>query len=146
MAQIFESVFMKKEFDHFYQVLILNLSQCDNCGVLKCFYCNKFTASCFLCRTERCKNCFKFNNTAAFFYEHCSEEQWSYICNFLYDLFHISRISRWYFKDISRPINSSITNTSFIISSSDPIKKKKKKKTIYYMLGNRKYKFYNSNL
>ena len=48
-------------------------------------------------------------------------------------LFYISWISRWYFKDILRPINSSITNTSFIISSSDPIKNsvKKNKKRQY---------------
>lgn len=106
---------MKKEFDNLCQVLIPNLNQCDNCGVLKCFYCNKFTASCSLCRGERCKNCFKYNTAMDFFYEHYSEEQWSYICNFLHDLFHISWISRQFFKDVSKLIYSSINNTSFII-------------------------------
>ena len=127
MAEIFKSAMMKKGFEQLYQVLIPNLNVCDNCGILKCFYCNKFIASCSLCSAERCKNCVKYNNAVDFFYNQCSAEQWNYICNFLYDLFHISWIRRWYFKDISRPINSSVTKTSFLIASSNPLKNSVKK-------------------
>ena len=45
-----------------------------------------------------------------------------YICNFLHDLFHVSWISRCSFKDIEKPINSSIAKTTFLISSNNLIK------------------------
>ena len=60
----------------------------------------------------------------------------SYICNFLHDLFHVSWISRCSFKDIEKPINSSITKTTFLISSNNLIKNSvvnKNKKSIFYM-------------
>ena len=64
-------------------------------------------------------------------------------------LFNVSWISRWYFKDIARPVNSSIRKTCFMISS-DSLKNSVKKnysksRTIYYMKGNRKYRFYSNN-
>ena len=147
-AKIVQSSVFKNEFDHFYQILIPSLNSCGNCGVLKCFYCSKFTVSCSLCRNERCKNCFQFKNATDFFYEHCSKEQWNYICNFLHDLFDASWISRWYFKDITRPITSSIKNSCFLISSNcvkNSVKKNCNKRTIYYMKGNRTYKFFINN-
>lgn len=147
-AEIFKSSYLKKEFEYFYQVLMPNLNTCGNCGVVKCFYCNTFTVSCTLCRKERRKSCFKYKSAVTFFNEHCNEEQWAYICNFLHDFFNISWISRWYFKDIKRPINSSIRNTCFIISSDDSIEnsvKKNKGRTIYYVMGNNKYKFFSNH-
>lgn len=139
---------MKKEFEYSYEILIPSLNVCGNCGIFKCFYCKKFTASCTLCKNEKCRSCFKYKNAVDFFYERCNHEHWNYICNFLHDLFNVSWISRWYFKDIARPTNSSIMNTSFIIYSDSPVKnhvKKNKKRTIYYIIGNRKYKFYSND-
>ena len=66
---------MKKEFEEFCRVLLPNLNECGNCGIIKCFYCTKFTVSCSLCSNERCKNCTKYNNAIEFFYEHCTEAQ-----------------------------------------------------------------------
>ena len=66
---------MKKEFEEFYRVLLPNLNECGNCGIIKCFYCTKFNVSCSLCRNERCKNCTKYNNAIEFFCEHCTEAQ-----------------------------------------------------------------------
>ena len=73
MAQIFDSSFMKKDFENLYQVIIPSLNERNNCGILKCFYCIKFTESCSLCRAERCKNCFRYTNAIEFFYEHAEK-------------------------------------------------------------------------
>ena len=70
--------------------------------------------------------------------------------------FHVSWITKCSFKDINKPINSSIKKTTFLISSNFVNNKnnnnnnnnnfvnKKRSKSIYYMIRNRKYKFYNS--
>ena len=149
MAVIFESDILKKEFDDFYQRLIPSLNSCENCGIFKCSYCIRFTVSCSLCRRDRCKKCFAYKNSINFFLENCSEEQWDYICNFVHDLLNVSWMTCWYFKDL-KPINSSIRQTSFIISN-DPrknlnrVNNNNNNKSIYYLIGNRKYKFYSNN-
>ena len=75
---------------------------------------------------------------------------------FYIQFFHISWITKCSFKDINKPINSSIKKTTFLISSNFVNNKnnnnnnnnnfvnKKRSKSIYYMIRNRKYKFYNS--
>ena len=59
--------YIKKKFGDFYQRIIPSLNRCDTCGILKCFYCSKFTASCSLCRRNTCKNCFPYKNAIDFF-------------------------------------------------------------------------------
>lgn len=134
---------MKKEFEEFYRVLIPNLNRCNNCQILKCFYCMKFNSSCSLCRHERCKHYVKYNNSINFFYEHCTEMQWSYICNFVHDLCNLSWITKSMFTDVQRPIYSSVNKTAFLCSSNRFLSvNRNNKNNIYYMLGNKKYKFY----
>ena len=119
MAQIFQSFFMKKEFEDLYRVLIPNLNKCGNCGFTKCFRCTKFDDSCGHCRQYRCTECVKFINAIEFFYECSNQEEWNYICNFLHDLFRVNSVTRMNFRDISEPINFPINKTAFIVSSSD---------------------------
>ena len=87
MAQIFQSFFMKKEFEDLYRVLIPNLNKCGNCGFTKCFRCNHFDDSCDLCKQYRCEHCAKFINSIKFFYESAKDKEWDYIFNFLHNLF-----------------------------------------------------------
>ena len=87
MAQIFQSFFMKKEFEDRYRVLIPNLNKYGNCGSTKCFQCKVFDYSCVECQHFRCKNCVKFMHSVKFFYENAKGEEWDYIFNFLHDLF-----------------------------------------------------------
>ena len=92
------------------------------------------------------KSCVKFFNSIEFFYQNSTKEQWDYICNFLHDCLRLHWITKQSFKDMSKIITSRVKNTCFIISSNahvdNNIKIKDKKRAIYYMLGNRKYKFY----
>ena len=87
MAVIFQSFFMKTEFEELYKVLIPNLNECGNCGITKCCIYKKFDASCILCRHDRCKACVKFINSTELLYERSTKEQWDYICNFIHIFF-----------------------------------------------------------
>ena len=143
MAQIFGSYFLQSEFKRLYQTLLLNLNKCGSCGIIKCFYCKKFEISCASCRTDRCKNCAKFFYTIEFFYEHTTKDQWDYLCNFSHDLLRVHSITKSSFRDII-PINSTIKNSCFVISTNninDSVKIKKNN-AIYFMFGNRKYRFF----
>ena len=145
MAVIFQNYFLQKEFQDLYRVLLVELNDCGACGIEKCFYCNKFDASCVSCRNDRCKACIKFFNSINFFYINSSEEQWDYICNFLYDIFYLHYITRQCFFDVHAPLEPSIRDSCFLVSSSDSKKMyttTNGKKKIYYTLGNRQYRFY----
>ena len=147
MAQIFGSYFMQSEFKNLYQTLLPNLNECGNCRITKCYFCVKFDASCQSCRIQRCKNCIKFFNAIEFFYGQATKKQWDYICNFLHDLFRVHRITKSSFKDIEKPIKSSVKNSCFIVSSNNVNNsiKVKKNTAIYYMLGVHKYKCFYSD-
>ena len=151
MAVIFNSSILKNEFEDLYRKIIPKLNDCNNCGILKCTYCSRFTVSCSLCRKSRCKNCVSFKKIVDLLFEKCSKDQWDYVCNFLHDLFRISWFTTCCFKDL-KWINSLIKNISFIVSN-DPREDFKKnyirkndynKRTVHYLIGNRKYKFYSS--
>ena len=75
MAKIFQSYFMQKEFKELYKVLLVSLSDCGACGIIKCFYCTKFDVSCSSCRNKRCRACVKFFNSLNFFYTKSNKEQ-----------------------------------------------------------------------
>ena len=141
MAEIFNSPLVKKEFEKFYQEIIPNLNDCNNCGITQCLFCNKFKWTCCMCRSDSCKNCIAHKNSVDLFYEKCNQEEWNYICNILYDFFSVSWISRWYFKDISKVITSSIDKTVFMVAYSEQFPSKKFCRGIYYMLGDGKYEF-----
>lgn len=146
MAIIFKTSSLRKEFEELCQKIIPKLNDCNNCGILKCVFCSKFTVSCSICRKDRCKNCVLFQNTVDLLFEKCSKEQWDYVCNFLYDLFRVSWLTAYCFKDL-KPINSSVKNIGFVISN-DPREELKKNQVknsrteSYYLTGSRKYKFY----
>ena len=144
MAKIFNSYFMQKEFEQLYRVLLPSLNECGACGIVKCYLCKKFDVTCSPCKFRRCAPCVKFFNTLNFFYKNSSREQWNYVCNFLHDLFRLHYRTKEFFKDVSVPIRSSIRHSCFIVSSDEKktIMTSDKKKKIFYMLGNRKYKFY----
>ena len=142
MAQFFNSYFMQSEFTNLYRELIPKLNNCNACGITKCSLCEKFGITCYGCRFQRCKSCVKFFNSIEFFYQNSTKEQWDYICNFLHDCLRLHWITKQSFKDMSKIITSRVKNTCFIISSNAHVDNNIKKRAIYYMLGNRKYKFY----
>ena len=144
MAQIFQSFFMKKEFEDLYRVLIPNLNKCGNCGSTKCFQCKVFDYSCVECQHFRCKNCVKFMHSVKFFYENAKDEEWDYIFNFLHDLFRVDDITRTYFTDIRESIQFPTSRTDFIVSRvvGGSFFKFKKDGHIYYLTEDRRYIFY----
>ena len=90
------------------------------------------------------KNVLNSLTLSNFFYGRSNQEEWNYICNFLHDLFRVNWITRINFRDISEPIIFPINKTAFTVSSSDQnsFLRLKKDGCMYYMLGNRKYRFY----
>ena len=145
MAVIFQSYFLQKEFQDLYRVLLVELNDCGACGIEKCFYCNKFDASCVSCRNNRCRACIRFFNSLTFCYNNSSKEQWDYLCNFLYDIFRLHDITKRCFFDVRAPLEPSIRNSYFLVPSNDSKKMctaTNGKKKIYYTLGNRQYRFY----
>ena len=146
MAKIFHSYFIQSEFTNLYRQLIPNLNKCNACGITKCSLCKKFDITCYGYRFQRCKACVKLFNSIKFFYQNTTKEKWNYICNFLHDFFRLHWITKESFKDVKAIITSPIKHTCFIISDNAHVdnnfKIKDKKRAIYYMLGNRKYKFY----
>lgn len=70
-------------------------------------------------------------------------EEWNYVCNFLYDLFRVHDITRQFF-DSPTPLTFEIGNSFFVYSdrSNKTLVTNNGKKKIYYIIGNRKYKFY----
>ena len=143
MAKIFHSYFMQREFEQLYRVLLPPLNECGACGITKCYVCKRFDVSCLPCLFRRCVECVKFFNTLNFFFKNSSRDQWNYICNFLHNLFRLHFKTKQYFWDVSAPIRSNIRDSCFIVLS-DVVKNRtsRDKKKIYYLLGNRKYKFY----
>ena len=129
MAIIFKTSSLRKEFEELYQKIIPKLNDCNNCGILKCVFCSKFIVSCSICRKDRCKNCVLFQNTVDLLFEKCSKEQWDYVCNFLYDLFRVSWLTAYCFKDL-KSINSSVKKYWFCYfeRSKRGIKKKSSQK------------------
>ena len=93
-----------------------------------------------------CTACVKFFNTLVFFYLNATEYQWNYICNFLYDVFRLDKVTRVNFKDFLIPISFSISDTLFITSRNREIVNKIRndlgKRSIYFFLDYKKYKFY----
>ena len=67
MAIIFKTSSLRKEFEELCQKIIPELNDCNNCGILKCVFCSKFTVSCSICRKDRCKNCVLFQNTVIYY-------------------------------------------------------------------------------
>ena len=135
---------MQKEFEQLYRVLLLSLNEC---GIVKCYLCKKFYVTCSRCKFRRCVPCVKSLNTLNFIYKNSvelSREQWNYVCNFLHDLFRLNYRTKEFLKDISVPIRSSIRHSCFIVSLDEKktIMTSDKKKKIFYMLGNRKHRFY----
>ena len=116
MAQIFQSFFMKKEFEDLYRVLIPNLNKCGNCGSTKCFQCKVFNYPCVECQHFRCKNCIKFIHSVKSFYENAKDEEWDYIFNFLHDIFRVSDITSTNFTGIWESIQFPTIRTDFIVS------------------------------
>ena len=97
-----------------------------------------------MCRCECCRNCIFYKNLVKLFQEHCSLEEWNYICNFLNDYFRVSLISRQFFKDIFIVPNTLIDRTVFSVSSNpEHFKSKKVCKRIYYVNSNKKFDFSN---
>ena len=135
---------MQKEFEQLYRVLLPSLNECGACGIVKCYPCKNFDVTCSPCKFRRCAPCVKFFNTLNFFYKNSSSEHWNYVCNFLHDLFRLHYRTKEFFKDVFVPIRSSIRHSCFIVSSDEKkaIMTSDKKKKIFYMLGNRKHKFY----
>ena len=83
---------------------------------------------------------------ASFFYLNATEYQWNYICNFLYDVFRLDKVTRVNFKDVLTPIGFSNSDTLFITSRTGEIVNKIRnhlgKRSIYFFLDYKKYKFY----
>ena len=109
MESYFKSYFMKNKFRKLYQVLLPALNLCNACGFTKCYSCEKFETNCTECKLIRCINCVKFQNSIHFFYIHTTIGQWSYVCNFLYDVFRLHDITRANFNDVSIPMMRSIS-------------------------------------
>lgn len=136
---------MQSESKNLHQQLIPNLNKCDACGITQCSLCEKYDFF-YGCRYQRCKPCMKFFNSIEFFYQNATRDQWNYICNFLHDFFRLHCITKQTFKDVNKIVNSKVKNTCFIISDSAHINNnivtRDKKRAIYYILGNKRYKFY----
>ena len=116
--QMFNNGYLEKEFKELYQVIIPNLNQCNNCNKLKCNSCFNFRSECTFCRISRCKNCQLFKNSKDLLFEKCTQEQWDYVINFIYDLFDISIFSIQSYTDL-KFINQEVKdrNRSIIFSS-----------------------------
>ena len=82
------------------------------------------------------------SNTLNFFFKNSSRDQWNYICNFLHNLFRLHFKTKQYFWDVSAPIRSNIRDSCFIVLSEVVKNRTSRKIYIYYLLTNRKYKFY----
>ena len=140
---------MQKEFQDLHRVLLVALNDCQACSVIKCFYCTKFDVGCDSCRDRRCKPCVKFLNSLNFFYTNSIAEQWSCLCNFLFDLFRLHSITRQYFVDVRAHLECNLRD-SFFIYSRDTSKKTLMtidlKEKLYYTIENRTYKFYHKPL
>lgn len=107
MAKIFQTEFLKKEFEEFYRVIIPNLNNCDSCGILKWRYCFIFQYDCRMCQIMRCKNFQLLKNYKDLLFEKCSVEQWQYIVNFIHDLFNLSLYSIFCYDDL-KPISEKV--------------------------------------
>ena len=116
MAKIFQSYFMQTEFQDLYRVLLVALNNCQACGVIKCFYCTKFDVGCDCCRDRRCKLCVKFFNSLNFFCTNSTAEQWSYLRNFLFDLFCLHSITRQYFVDVRAQLECNLRQFFYLFS------------------------------
>ena len=106
---------MQTEFQDLYRVLLVALNNCQACGVIKCFYCTKFDVGCDCCRDRRCKPCVKFFNSLNFFCTNSTAEQWSYLRNFLFDLFCLHSITRQYFVDVRAQLECNLRVFLFIL-------------------------------
>lgn len=122
--QMFNNGYLEKEFKGLYQVIIPNLNQWNNCNKLKCSSCFYFWFECTFCRISRCKNCQLFKNNKDLLFEKCTQEQWDYVINLIYDLFDISIFSIQSYTDL-KFINQKVKdkNKSIIFSSKNFNKK-----------------------
>ena len=122
--QMFNDGYLEKEFKGLYQVIIPNLNQWNNCNKLKCNSCFYFWFECTFCRISRCKNCQLFKNNKDLLFEKCTQEQWDYVINLIYDLFDISIFSIQSYTDL-KFINQKVKdkNKSIIFSSKNFNKK-----------------------
>lgn len=122
--QMFNNGYLEKEFKGLYQVIIPNLNQWNNCNKLKCNSCFYFWFECTFCRISRCKNCQLFKNNKDLLFEKCTQEQWDYVINLIYDLFDISIFSIQSYTDL-KFINQKVKdkNKSIIFSSKNFNKK-----------------------
>ena len=122
--QMFNNGYLEKEFKGLYQVIIPNLNQWNNCNKLKCNSCFYFWFECTFCRISRCKNCPLFKNNKDLLFEKCTQEQWDYVINLIYDLFDISIFSIQSYTDL-KFINQKVKdkNKSIIFSSKNFNKK-----------------------
>lgn len=122
--QMFNNGYLEKEFKGLYQVIISNLNQWNNCNKLKCYSCFYFWFECTFCGISRCKNCQLFKNNKDLLFEKCTQEQWDYVINLIYDLFDISIFSIQSYTDL-KFINQKVKdkNKSIIFSSKNFNKK-----------------------
>lgn len=119
MAQIFESEFLKKTFEEFYQIVIPNLNNCKSCGILKCRYCFIFRYDCCMCHILRCKNYQLFKTTRDLLFVKCSIDQWRYVVNFIRDLFNISDYSFLRYKDLTPILKEVKDKNKFFLCKQD---------------------------
>ena len=73
------------------------LADCGKCEKFCCSYCRKFSVTCTWCRNERCKNCYKFENSLNISLENGSEASRQYVTNFVDDFFSVSDITAKFF-------------------------------------------------
>ena len=140
-AKIFETEFLRKEFEELYQKTIPSLNECGNCGILKCHHCFNFNMNCSSCRLWRCKNCQMFKNSKWLFFGKCTIEQQNYIVNFLHDFSQISDYSFDFFSDLKPTISKVKENNEVFLCHMNNNNKYKNKSSdkIYYFIKKRKY-------
>ena len=119
--ELFKTKETKKEFNELIYDVIPSLNDCDNCRILKCYYCSKFLIDCNMCRQERCKNCFAFDSSKEILMDKCDEYTQKYIANFLTDFLKISDVTANFF-------NLSITKEIVKEKNNYFLSKKEKKK------------------
>ena len=136
---------MKKEFDNLIHVFIPSLNECRNCGVEKCVFCFKFSITCNMCCSSRCKNCFMFKTSKEFLTKNSDKHAQEYVANFLNDFLKISETTADF---INLPmINEAVKEENNIFLGEKELKKhsdfvKNYNNKVNYMVKGRKWTFF----
>ena len=136
MAKIFHSYFMQREFEQLYRVLLPSLNECGACGITKCYVCKKFDVSCSPCFFRRCVECVKFfkiqvETSRIIFAIFCT------ICSGY--ILRLDNILGTFLLPSDLTLEIAALSFRRTLLRIELVEKRKK---IYYLLGNRKYKFY----